>query len=80
MWMSFFRTKRWRRIVLTGLAYLAPAIRLIAQSPTARRAGIDTTDARYRIGREIGDWLPVSIILLLALLVLSRLYRRWDDA
>lgn len=36
--------------------------------------GIDTTGIGYRIGREIGDWLPFLIIITLALLVIYRSY------
>lgn len=45
---------------------------LSAQSDTV---GVDTTDWRYRIGYEIGSWLPFLIIFTLALAVIIRQYR-----
>lgn len=36
--------------------------------------GIDTTGIGYRMGREIGDWLPFLVIITLALLVIYRSY------
>ncbi len=35
-------------------------------------AAIDTTDIRYRIGYEIGSWLPFLVIFTLALMVIIR--------
>lgn len=36
--------------------------------------GVDTTGIGYRIGREIGNWLPFLVIISLALLVIYRSY------
>ena len=38
-------------------------------------AVVDTTDIRYRIGYEIGSWLPFLVIFTLALMVI---YRTWN--
>ena len=35
---------------------------------------VDTTDIGYKIGYEIGSWLPFIIIVVLALLVWRRAY------
>jgi lipopolysaccharide export LptBFGC system permease protein LptF len=38
--------------------------------------GVDTTSRGYQIGYQIGAYLPVAIILFLALLVIWRSYRQ----
>ena len=37
--------------------------------------GVDTTSTGYQIGYQIGSYLPVAIILLLAIMVIARSYR-----
>lgn len=57
-------------LCLTSIfAFLAQAA---AQTTTE---GVDTTSAGYRIGHAIGSYLPVAIILILAVLVIWRSYR-----
>ncbi len=58
---------------LTGFAAFLSLTTLNAQeSPTT---GVDTTDAGYQIGYQIGSWLPFIIIFTLALMVIIRSYR-----
>ena len=59
------------RIAFVGWG-LADVVLLSAQSDTV---GVDTTDWRYRIGYEIGSWMPFLIIFTLALAVIIRQYR-----
>ena len=60
-----------KKIVFTVFMISMTSIFLVAQE-----AGVvDTTDVRYRIGYKIGTYLPITIILLLALLFISRAYR-----
>lgn len=40
---------------------------------------VDTTSVGYRIGYQLGSWLPVMIILVLALAVIWKGYRRRND-
>ncbi len=67
---SFFRINRPVCLLLLSILYGMPA--LLAQTDTT---GVDTTDWRYRIGYEIGSWLPFLIIFTLALAVIIRQYR-----
>lgn len=41
---------------------------------TAQETGVDTTDIGYRIGYKIGSYLPVTIILIVALLFIRKAY------
>ncbi len=36
---------------------------------------VDTTDIGYKIGYKIGTYLPVTIILIIAILFIRRAYR-----
>lgn len=47
---------------------------LVAQEMT-----IDTTDAQYQLGKEIGSWLPVTIILVVAILFIRHTYKFRDQ-
>lgn len=37
--------------------------------------GVDTTDIGYKIGYKIGSYLPITILILIALFFIRRAYR-----
>ena len=41
----------------------------------AQEAIVDTTDVRYKVGYKIGTYLPISIILLMAIFFIRRAYK-----
>lgn len=59
----------YRRLFLF-LVFAGSGIRAIGQNE-----GVDTTSERYKVGYEIGSWLPFIIIFTLALMVIIRSYR-----
>ena len=59
--------KVWALLVLSGQHLLVAA--------QSANPGVDTTSTGYRIGYQIGAFLPVAVILLLAILVIWRSYR-----
>ncbi|MCB9264407.1 MAG: hypothetical protein H6558_05200 [Lewinellaceae bacterium] len=61
---------RKKGLLLTGV--MAFAVRLAAQEA-------DTASLGYQIGYHIGSWLPFSIIILLALLILFKSSRQSRD-
>ncbi len=67
---NVFRLDRLVCSIYIFILYGVPS--LLAQTDTA---AMDTTDWRYRIGYEIGSWLPFLIIFTLALAVIIRQYR-----
>jgi len=64
--------KKLRYLLLISLLVVANVVALSAQSDTL---SVDTTGWRYRIGYQIGSWLPFLIIFGLALAIIIRSYR-----
>ncbi len=58
-----------RRLTLTTCLFLGQILTLLAQVDDR---GVDTTGAGYRVGYQIGSWLPFIIIIGLALLIIFR--------
>lgn len=56
--------------VLCFLALFSTTVRGLGQTE-----GIDTTSSSYKIGYEIGSWLPFIILFTLALMVIIRSFR-----
>lgn len=67
--IATMKTKK-RGLLLCSLMVLA--VHLFAQDT-------DTTSLGYQIGYHIGSWLPFSIIILLALLILLKSSRQRRD-
>jgi len=58
-----------------GLFVIVFWVRISAIQAQTNEPGVDTTGIGYRIGYEIGSWLPFIIIFILALLVIYNSYR-----
>lgn len=58
------------KTIATSLMFLVLPFLAIAQEES-----VDTTSQGYKIGYEIGSWLPFLIIFTLALMVIIRSYR-----
>jgi hypothetical protein len=58
------------RIILSLLMII-----LFAATSIAQDAGVDTTDVRYQVGYKIGTYLPVTIILILAIFFIRKAFR-----
>lgn len=41
----------------------------------AQEAIVDTTDVRYKVGYKIGTYLPITVIILLAIFFIRRAYQ-----
>ncbi len=50
-----------------------------AMASTLAAQGIDTTGLGYRIGYQVGSWLPSSIIMLVAVLLILKSSRQYRD-
>ena len=48
---------------------------LFAQNMDTTYVGADTTAAGYKLGRKIGSWMPVVMILTIMLLYIRGAYR-----
>ncbi len=59
-----------KKIFFVLVLVLVSVITLLAQE-----TGVDTTDVRYQIGYKIGTYLPISIILIIAILFIRKAYR-----
>jgi Mg2+/citrate symporter len=59
-----------KKILFALIMVLVSVVGLMAQE-----AGVDTTDIRYRIGYKIGSYLPITIILILAILFIRKAFR-----
>lgn len=69
------------RLTLTAFFFLCQTLTLAAQ---VDRRGVDTTDTGYRVGYQIGSWLPFAVVVGLALLIIFRSFdfssfRKKDD-
>lgn len=38
-------------------------------------SGIDTTSSEYQFGRQIGSYIPVTIILIIAVIIILKKYK-----
>ncbi len=59
-----------KKRIYSFIILLLTAINTYAQEMT-----IDTTDAAYQLGKKIGSWIPVTVILFLAILFIRHTYR-----
>jgi len=58
-----------RRILLVSCFILSQVLIVFAQVDDR---GVDTTGTGYRVGYQIGSWLPFIIVIGLALLIIFR--------
>jgi lipopolysaccharide export LptBFGC system permease protein LptF len=57
------------------IGLLLSCLMTLIVSLRAQTEGIDTTSQEYKIGYQIGEWLPFLVIFTLALMVIIRSYR-----
>ena len=57
------------------IGLLLSCIMILMVSLRAQTEGADTTSQSYKIGYQIGEWLPFLVIFTLALMVIIRSYR-----
>ena len=48
---------------------------LLYFSAFSQEMTIDTTDASFQLGKQIGSWIPVTIILIVAILFIRHTYK-----
>ncbi|KAA3636997.1 MAG: hypothetical protein DWQ02_07400 [Bacteroidetes bacterium] len=60
-----------KKIFFTFLGIMMTLVVLQAQDSM----GVDTTDIGYKIGYKIGSYLPVTVLILIALFFIRRAYR-----
>jgi|GEM_PF-2204016 len=61
--------------VFASRALLFLAFISITTRAPGQAEGVDTTSSGYKIGYEIGSWLPFIILFTLALMVIIRSFR-----
>jgi len=59
-----------KKILFALVLVFVSAITLLAQD-----TGVDTTDIGYKVGYKIGTYLPITIILIIAIFFIRKAYR-----
>jgi len=45
----------------------------------SQEMAIDTTDASFQLGKKIGSWIPVTVILVIAILFIRHTFKFRND-